>query len=189
MGLFDNVFGTKPRKRRKKSKRKATKRRSVKKRVSKSKFSTTSPKINKDFKKIKKILTSFNPRVQISPHALKTKDEKNLEDKLFTFLAAHLGNGMNTQVKKRIGIVDLAYKKVGIEIKLCKIGGVKRIRDRLNRQVKDYSKQFKKLVIYVLNFEKDSGQDNAYIKRFLEKEFGEIKSVKKRDIAIIIRKV
>ena len=51
------------------------------------------------------------------------------------------------------------------------------------------NKKFKKLVIYMLNFEKSSGQKNAYIKRFLEKDFEDIKSVKKRDFVLIIKKV
>ena len=131
MGLFEDFWGEAP-KRKKRSIKKKVKKKTINKK-SNQQSSLSSTRINNDFKKIKKILMSFNPKEVLSPHTLKKKNEKDIENILFGALGVKL-KGIKSQIKKSNGIVDMSYKKIGIEIKLCKEGGVKRIRDRLNRQ-------------------------------------------------------
>ncbi len=97
-------------------------------------------------------------------------------------------NKLKTQVKKGQGIVDMAYKKVGIELKLNK-RGVKNILPRLTRQAKNYHKKYKKLLIYVVNYQKMSGETNVYVKNQIMKDFDDTKSIRNRDIKIIVKKV
>jgi len=183
---------------RKKVKRKVVKKKAVKRKVFKKKkpvkkkvIKKNKPQnvlINKDFKKIKEILTSFEPKKGFTSNTLKSMDEKKMENMLYAGLSMSMNQKFKTQVKKKSGIVDMAYKKIAIELKLNK-SGVKKIIPRLTWQAKNYHRKYKKLIIYVVNYQKLSKEMNSYIKNKILENFDDTKSIRMRDIAVIVKKV
>lgn len=174
-------FGEQKRRKRRKRKNKKVKRGSKKHVVSGS-------VAQKDFIRVKKLLAEFDPKRDLPRSVIRSANEKQIENNLYTALSYTFRKKFGTQVGRRTGIVDMAYKKVGIELKVNKLG-VKRFIGRLAHQVKNYQKSYKKLVIYVVNVKKSSGEDNGYLKNYILKELLDIRSIRKRDIAVIVKSI
>lgn len=172
------------RKRRSRSRRKTHKRKRRKVRASKQ---VSSGRTLKNFNKLKKELNSINLKHDF-PLMTSNKNEKFFEQMLYTYLGRGIGRQFSQQAKRKTGIVDMSWGRIGIELKLNR-DSHKRIAHRLVDQARRYSKKFDKLIIFVVNFPRKTGESNSEVKRKLWGAISDLKSVGKRDVTIIVKSI